>query len=93
MTTKRNLALGLSLAVALSLLVAPLKALAAVWTDLPDYAPGSVVTISGDNSDGAGYLAGETVYVDVNGPNGYTRFNLPSAATSTADIIIKVNNC
>src|SRR3990172_12446358 len=72
MTTKRNLALGLSLAVALSLLVAPLKALAAVWTDLPDYAPGSVVTISGDNSDGAGYLAGETVYVDVNGPNGYT---------------------
>ena len=29
---------------------------AAVWTDQPDYHPGSVVTISGDNSDGAGYL-------------------------------------
>ncbi len=60
------------LAVALTLLIAPLKALAAVWTDQQDYSPGSVVTISGDNSDGAGYLAGETVYVDVNGPNGYT---------------------
>src|SRR3970282_337561 len=40
--------------------------------DKPDYAPGSVVTISGDNSDGAGYLPGETVHVDVSGPNGYT---------------------
>ncbi len=46
-------------------------AFAAVWTDQADYAPGSVVTISGDNSDGAGYLAGETVHVDVSGPNGY----------------------
>jgi len=31
-----------------------------------------VVTISGDNSDSVGYLAGETVHVAVNGPNGYT---------------------
>jgi len=46
--------------------------LAAVTTDQADYAPGSVVTISGDNSDGAGYLPGETVHVDVSGPNGYT---------------------
>src|SRR3990172_518820 len=45
--------------------------LAAVSTDKPDYAPGEVVTIRGDNSDGAGYLAGETVHVDVSGPNGY----------------------
>ncbi|HWQ24311.1 MAG TPA: hypothetical protein VNK94_09430 [Gaiellaceae bacterium] len=44
---------------------------AAVWTDQQDYAPGSVVTISGDNSDGAGYLAGESVVVNVSGPNGY----------------------
>jgi len=44
---------------------------ARVWTDQEDYSPGSVVTISGDNSDGAGYLAGETVVVDVQGPNGY----------------------
>src|SRR5260221_6320498 len=47
-------------------------ALAATWTDQADYAPGSVVTISGDNSDGAGYAAGETVHVDVSGPNSYT---------------------
>src|SRR3972149_4140278 len=46
-------------------------AFAAVWTDQADYSPGSVVTISGDNSDGAGYAAGETVHVDVSGPNGY----------------------
>jgi len=45
---------------------------AAVTTDKPDYAPGSTVTISGDNSDGAGYLAGETVHVDVSGPYEYT---------------------
>jgi hypothetical protein len=47
-------------------------AMAAVWTDQSDYSPGSVVTISGDNSDGAGYVVGETVHVDVSGPNGYT---------------------
>src|SRR3990170_790451 len=46
-------------------------AFASVSTDQPDYAPGSVVTISGDNSNGAGYLAGETVAVSVSGPNGY----------------------
>jgi len=44
---------------------------AAVWTDQQDYAPGSVVTISGDNSNDAGYLPGETVVVSVSGPNGY----------------------
>lgn len=46
-------------------------AFASVSTDQADYAPGDVVTISGDNSDGAGYLAGETVSVAVSGPNGY----------------------
>ena len=45
---------------------------AAVWTDQQDYSPGSVVTISGDNRNGAGYLAGETVDVAVSGPNGWT---------------------
>jgi hypothetical protein len=44
----------------------------AVWTDQEDYSPGDVVTIFGDNSDLAGYLPGETVHVDVVGPNGYT---------------------
>jgi len=61
--------LAFTLAVAAALTVAGV--LAAVQTDKPDYAPGSVVTISGDNSNGAGYLAGETVHVDVSGPNGY----------------------
>jgi len=47
---------------------------AAVWTDQADYAPGDTVTISGDNSNFAegGYLPGETVHVDVSGPNGWT---------------------
>ena len=53
-------------------LLLPALVNAAVWTDKADYAPGSVVTISGDNSDGAGYVAGETVHVDVTGPNGWT---------------------
>ena len=53
---------------------------AAVWTDQADYSPGSVVTISGDNSDGAGYIGNETVHVDVLGPNGYV-----SSFDSTAD--------
>ena len=52
--------------------VAPISALAWVGTDEPEYSPGSDVTISGDNSDNAGYQAGETVHVDVSGPNGYT---------------------
>jgi len=52
-------------------LVTVTSVLADVTTDQPDYAPGSVVTISGGNSDGAGYLPGETVHVDVSGPNGY----------------------
>ena len=47
------------------------QAFGAVGTDQADYAPGSVVTISGDNSNDAGYLPGETVDVDVSGPNGY----------------------
>ena len=44
---------------------------AAVRTDQEDYSPGSVVTISGDNTDGAAYQPGETVLVAVAGPNGY----------------------
>ena len=61
-------------------LVLPALVSGAVWTDQADYAPGSVVTISGDNSDGAGYLAGETVDVVVSGPNGYA-----ASCTATAD--------
>jgi len=63
---------ALTIALILFQAVAPISALAWVGTDQADYSPGSVVTISGDNSDGVGYLATETVHVDVTGPNGYT---------------------
>ena len=42
------------------------------YTDQGDYHPGDTVTISGDNADNAGYLAGETVHVEVTGPNGFS---------------------
>jgi hypothetical protein len=61
---------ALTLVVVLTL-IAPQLVSGTVWTDQADYSPGSVVTISGDNSDGAGYLPGETVDVNVFGPNGY----------------------
>ncbi|MEO7839411.1 MAG: PxKF domain-containing protein [Anaerolineales bacterium] len=48
----------------------PVNALAMPTAAVPDYPPGSVVTISGDNSDGAGFAPAETVHVDVSGPNG-----------------------
>lgn len=63
---------ALTIALILFQAVAPIGALAWVGTDQADYAPGSVVTINGDTSDGAGYLAGEPVHVDVWGPNDYT---------------------
>jgi hypothetical protein len=65
---------ALVLAVSLALLWTSV-AVAAVRTDQVDYAPGSVVTISGDNSnfaEGEGYFPGETVHVDVSGPSGWT---------------------
>jgi hypothetical protein len=47
-----------------------------LWTDQQDYSPGSVVTISGNdnnlNGNNIGFLTGETVFVSVQGPNGYT---------------------
>ena len=74
----------MTLVLALGLVLAGVSAsFAAVWTDQPDYAPGSQVTIHGDNSDGAGYLAGEPVFVEVWGPNG---FHVPSEPNNpTAD--------
>jgi hypothetical protein len=42
-----------------------------VFTDAQSYTPGSVVTFSGDNANMAGYIPGETVRVEVSGPNGY----------------------
>src|SRR5437764_5961127 len=61
----------LALAVA-AMTVTRLVAFAQVWTDQPDYSPGSIVTLNGDNSDGAGYLAGETVHVLVGIPDSFT---------------------
>jgi hypothetical protein len=46
---------------------------ASVRTDQASYAPGATVTISGDNSDGAGYLPGEEVSVAVTGPGGVAK--------------------
>jgi hypothetical protein len=63
---------GLVAALCLVLAVAG-TASAKVWTDHASYAPGSTVTISGDNSDGAGYAAGENVSVAVSGPSGYAK--------------------
>lgn len=60
---------SVTLAVILALVLSTV-AMAAVKTDQPDYNPGSTVTISGDNSDNAGWQAGETVNVAVSGPNG-----------------------
>jgi hypothetical protein len=51
--------------------VAPIGALAYTGTDQNDYQPGSVVYISGDNSDGAGFAAGEDVHVELTGPNAF----------------------
>ena len=57
------------LATALGILFAlPEGAVAAVWTDQSSYTPGSIVTISGDNSDFAGYQPGEKVLVAVSEP-------------------------
>ena len=62
---------ALTIAVILLQSLLPIPALAMASTDQSDYAPGSVVTINGDNSDGAGFVAGEVVHVDVTGPNAY----------------------
>jgi hypothetical protein len=58
----------------------PGSAAAAVSTDQPSYAPGSTVTISGGNSDGARYAPGEAVRVVVSGPSSYA-----ASCTATAD--------
>ncbi len=65
--------LVLASASVLVLSVGTTAAQAAVGTDQSDYQPGSVVTFNGDNSDGVGYLPGETVLVAVDGPGGITQ--------------------
>jgi hypothetical protein len=58
---------------------------AAVWTDQPDYEPGSTVTIHGDNSDGAGYITGEPIFVEVWGPNGFHVSSAPNNPTAAVN--------
>ena len=52
--------------------------IANLWTDQEDYAPGSVVTISGNdnslNGNNIGFIFGETVLGQVQGPNGYNAY-------------------
>ena len=64
--------LFLLLAILLLLVVGVPAAQAAVWTDQLDYAPGSVVTISGDNVGLVEpWAIGAEVTVEVAGPLGY----------------------
>src|SRR5204863_5727956 len=70
-----TLALGL-----IALLALPGVAGAAVRTDQSNYAPGSPVTISGDNSDLAGYAPGETVNVVV------SHSGQSTSCSATADV-------
>ncbi len=68
---------ALSILMILAMMLAPtIRVNAYTYTDKPEYTPGSVVTISGDNSDGDAYnfVAQELVKVDVAGPNGYTAY-------------------
>ena len=69
---RRGKGLALSWLVLVTALVLAASAGATVWTNQDDYAPGDTVTISGDNSNAAGYLAGEAVHVAVSGPNAWT---------------------
>ena len=67
----------LNLLVSLTMILAlPGSAFAQVYTDQADYAPGSVVTISGDvnymQPNQPAYVDGQPVYVEVVGPNGWT---------------------
>src|SRR3954467_15906722 len=70
-----TLALGL-----IALLALPGVAGAAVRTNQSNYAPGSMVTISGDNSDLAGYAPGETVDVVV------SHSGQSTSCSATADV-------
>jgi hypothetical protein len=65
-------------------------AVAQVFTDKADYAPGSTVTISGDNSNGAGYLVGETVHVEVFGPEGYAGASCEDTVTTAGSWSCKI---
>jgi hypothetical protein len=81
---KQKLISALIFAVTLSLMLSSLVR-AYVGTDQSDYQPGSVVTITGDNRDGAGFLPGESIRVEVWGPNGFQVTSEPSNPTADAN--------
>ena len=58
---------------------APLNTFALIDTDQDDYTPGSVVTIFGDNSDGAPYVLDEWVKVDITGPRSESYYHCEAA--------------
>ncbi len=59
-----------SIIMILAMALAPtMRVNAYTYTDKPDYQPGEIVTILGDNSDGAGYIPGATLKVYVYGPD------------------------
>ena len=62
---RRKSALGLSLAILLALIMTTFGLVAVCADTQEHYSPGDASTISGDNRDGAGFMAGETVQVDV----------------------------
>lgn len=67
---KVKFSIAFSIAAMIALLFSSV-AFASVWTDQQDYSPGDLVTINGDNSNGVGYMPGESVHVEINGPNNY----------------------
>ena len=81
---KNKLLNALVIALIMFQAVAPIGALAYTGTDQHDYQPGAVVYISGDNSDGTGFTAGETIHVELSGPNDFAASCDATASDSAA---------
>jgi len=71
--SKTKLSVILILAMMLTMVISTVAS-AEVWTDQEDYAPGSVVTLGGNNDENGapGYVEGNSVDVVVSGPNDWT---------------------
>ena len=83
----------LLLAVLLLLAVGVPVAQAAVWTDQLDYAPGSVVTISGDNVGLVEpWAIGAEVTVQVTGPLGYEYGPLSVVRRSRRQLVVPIHS-
>ena len=65
----------LNLVMVLAMMLAPtMRVSASTWTDKPDYQPGELVTISGQDFEIAAYDEALPVQVNVTGPNGWTGY-------------------